>query len=349
MHDRAVLERRAGVSFVGARSYLDAQGPSYDGVLLAEVLDHFTDHEYKTEWDILAKLHGDAMCPALMERTHAQRSYDALQRIVALAAGSTEAGPAITVDIVVDRATFEHELDKATGGDPDPIPPWHAPNRRCEDSKGRVIDPRVVVGASLVGHVRRIVMSADGVVLDMGRRKRLFTGPLRDAVLAAARRCTYVGCQVPGPHCEADHLVPYSERGPTNARNGGPGCKHHNRWKNNGTRTFRDAKGLWHTFRPDGTEIGWPAIFTNFDHLEVALHALSPDRASLQTVISGGLEAFDGGDVAVGAHQHGTCAVGGAWLDHHHPAVGWRRTTDRRPPTPRRRQPVVEAIGLGQQ
>jgi hypothetical protein len=275
-HDRAILERRAGVSFVGARSYLDAQGTSYDGVLFAEVLQHYTDLEFQTEWDVLAKIHGDAMCAGLMERTHSQRAYDALQRIFALAAGSEEAGPDITVNIEVDLATFEHGVEAAAGGDPEPIPPSQAPNRRCEDSNGRVVDPRAVVAAALAGQVRRKVIGADGVVLDMGRRQRLFTGPLRDAVLGASRRCTYAGCRVPGPHCEADHLVPYSERGPTNARNGGPGCNHHNRWKNKGFRTFRDAKGLWHTFRPDGTEIGWPTIYANLEHLEGALLAHAP-------------------------------------------------------------------------
>jgi hypothetical protein len=28
--------------------------------------------------------------------------------------------------------------------------------------------------------------------------------------------------------------------------------------KNKGYRTWRDPDGLWHTYRPDGTELGWP-------------------------------------------------------------------------------------------
>lgn len=35
-------------------------------------------------------------------------------------------------------------------------------------------------------------------------------------------------------------------------------CDHHNPMKNKGYRTWRDADGLWHTYRPDGTELGWP-------------------------------------------------------------------------------------------
>ena len=82
-HDRAVLDRRAAVSFVGERAYLDAQGPSYDGVIFEEVLQHFVDLEWQTEWDLLAAIHGDAMHVGLMERTHSQRSFDALQRLFA--------------------------------------------------------------------------------------------------------------------------------------------------------------------------------------------------------------------------------------------------------------------------
>jgi hypothetical protein len=276
-HDRAVRDRRASVHFAGERSFLEAAGPAYDGVIFDEVLQHFTDLEWQTEWDILAAIHGDAMHAGLMERTHSQRCFDALQRIFATAAAGTDGtGPAVTVEIVIDQDTFEHQLDTMLGGHPDPIPPSHAVRRQCEDRQGRVLDPRAVVAATLVGQVRRKVINGEGVVLNLGRRQRLFTGPLRDAVLATARHCTHKGCLVPGHRCEADHLIPYSARGPTNADNGGPGCNHHNRWKNNGSRTLRDAKGLWHTYRPDGTEIGWPTIHTTLEHANVALFAHGP-------------------------------------------------------------------------
>ena len=51
---------------------------------------------------------------------------------------------------------------------------------------------------------------------------------------------------------------PHGRHGPTNVANGAPLCEHHNIWKNQGFRTWRDSHALWHTYRPDGTEIGWP-------------------------------------------------------------------------------------------
>jgi len=268
-HDRALLDRRASIRFISERSYLDAQGPAHDGVLFEAVLEHYVQIEWQHEWDILAAVHGDQMSPALMERTHSQRTFDALQRIFAAAATAPEAGAVgVTTNMVIDQETFEHQIAEDLGEDPEPIPPTHAPKRRCEDAKGRVLDPRAVTAAAVVGHVRRVVYGADGVVLNMGRRQRLFNGPQRDAVLMASRRCTFIGCSIPGHRCQADHLVPYGRGGPTDVANGGPGCGFHNPFKNNGTRTVRDHKGRWHTYRPDGTEIGWPTIRHNLARLQ---------------------------------------------------------------------------------
>ncbi|MEN9644670.1 MAG: hypothetical protein RL238_1339 [Actinomycetota bacterium] len=273
-HDRAILDRRAGVRFVGEQAFRDAAGSAFDGVLFDEVLTHYTQLEWQLEWDILSAVHGDQMCPALMERTHAQRTYDALQRIFATAAGGAEGkGPAVTIDVIIDQATFEHQLAELAGETPDPLPVSHAAQRRCQDTRGRLVDPRAVVGASLVGYVRRLVIGADGVALDMGRRKRLFTGALREAVLlAGGGRCGHPGCGLPGHLCQADHTVPASRGGSTSARNGGPECEPHNLWKNNGGWTMRDRKGRWRTFRPDGTEIGWPVIRTTYTGLQHLRH-----------------------------------------------------------------------------
>jgi hypothetical protein len=75
---------------------------------------------------------------------------------------------------------------------------------------------------------------------------------------------------MPASRCEADHVLPYSQAGPTSTRNGGPVCNHHNRWKTRGYRTWRDPEGFWHTYRPDGTEIGWAVRRLTIDQLATA-------------------------------------------------------------------------------
>jgi len=61
--------------------------------------------------------------------------------------------------------------------------------RGCVTDGGVVVDAYDMVIAAATGHVRRVVLDSAGVVVDTGRKQRLFTGPLREAVLDSGRRC----------------------------------------------------------------------------------------------------------------------------------------------------------------
>ena len=52
-----------------------------------------------------------------------------------------------------------------------------------------------------------MVVDSAGVVINMGRRQRLFTGNAREAVLLQSSRCVVAGCATPIRRCEADHLT----------------------------------------------------------------------------------------------------------------------------------------------
>ena len=113
------------------------------------------------------------------------------------------------------------------------------------------------VANALVGHVRRVVIDAEGTVIDLSRRRRLFTGAAALAVKLASSECYWPGCHVPVTDCQSDHLIPWADHGggSTNPGNGGPACGRHNRMKERGFTAWRDPAGQWHTYRPDGTEI----------------------------------------------------------------------------------------------
>ncbi len=258
--ERAHDNRRAHIGVVGNECFLDGAGGATQGVQLKEILDAFAHSEWVADWDDGVLQHGEQMCPGLMSRTDAQRRFDALFAIFHAAASMTgdSTGTAVTVNLLVGLGAFEHHLEKALGGEPAPLDP-NDPMNRCETDSGVVIDPWDALIAAATGHVRRVVLDSAGVVVDMGRKQRLFTGPMREAVLLSSRRCTRGGCTVPANHCEADHMLPWSQAGPTSTRNGGPQCDHHNRWKTRGYRTWRDPDGHWHHYRPDGTELGWRA------------------------------------------------------------------------------------------
>ena len=131
-------------------------------------------------------------------------------------------------------------------------------HRRCETTTGVRMDPTDVVEAAIVGHVRRVVIDSAGVVVEMGRKRRLFTGAAREAVLLADSRCIWGACGVAAEHCQIDHSLEWARDGTTDPRNGGPGCGRHNRFKNRGYTVHRQPDGTWLILRPDGTPITHP-------------------------------------------------------------------------------------------
>ncbi|WP_421120096.1 hypothetical protein ACE2AJ_01725 [Aquihabitans daechungensis] len=149
------------------------------------------------------------------------------------------------------------ESESESEGEPADGEPGGLVGFRCSTIDGRPLDPAEVVVATLIGHIRRVVVGTDGVVLDMGRKARCFTGARQLAVRLADRSCTWTGCDVPASECQCDHLDPYNgpDKGRTNPANGAPACGRHNRFKEHGFTVTRDPRGRWHIHRPDGTEI----------------------------------------------------------------------------------------------
>ncbi len=113
--------------------------------------------------------------------------------------------------------------------------------------------------ASLHGHLRGVVFAASGEVIDLGRRRRWFTGAARQAVQLSSHRCLWPGCAVTVARCQIDHVTDWQHHGHTRPANGAVLCGHHNRSKNHGYSVRRDPNGNWHTYRPDGSEIGDPS------------------------------------------------------------------------------------------
>ena len=78
----------------------------------------------------------------------------------------------------------------------------------CHTASGVPVDPPDLVIAALIGNIRNVVTDSTGRVIDLGRKQRLFTGAVREAVLLSGNRCCWPGCEQTGPFLQIDHLTP---------------------------------------------------------------------------------------------------------------------------------------------
>jgi hypothetical protein len=233
-------------------------GGTLQGEAAKEIFDRFVQAEFDKDWAAVQKQHGAAAHASLMPRTAAQRRFDAFMAVFEQAV-STPPGsvpPEPVVNVLTDPVTFARILARVFGIEPQPCPDVPLEQRRCETANGHVLAPVEVAAAILAGHVRRVVCDSAGVVIDLGRKQRLFTGNARVAAHMGIARCIWPGCDTPAARCQTDHLTPWSESGTTSPDDGAPCCPRHNLFKHNrGYWITRDRAGGFHVHRPDGTEI----------------------------------------------------------------------------------------------
>ena len=210
--DDAIEHRDAHVSDVGGMVDITAHGG--DGLTTAELMaihQRFTEAEYRADVEARRVEFGDDADQHPLPRTVGQRRFDALVTIFRRAAAAKGLGTTgdPLVNVVVDAATWsrvlaESGLAPTTSLDGQPIDPFTGLARpsdlldelvgsseslnpfRCETSSGVTLHPHDVLRAALAGHVRRVVVDAAGVAIDMGRRRGCSRVGARGSEVAAA-------------------------------------------------------------------------------------------------------------------------------------------------------------------
>ena len=196
-----------------------------------EALRRIEKELFDADWQLAKNDHGDAVTLAHLWRTPAQRRADALVEMAKRSVSAPADGlrPLPLVILHSDTDTFEQALARLLRTAP-PTP--LGTDRLCELDDGTVITPTQMIEEAAGGHVRRLVYQAPGVILEYGRKVRLFKGALRQAIQARDRQCVHDGCEVPARHCEIDHIIEWDAGGPTDHRNGRARCSYHHRnWK----------------------------------------------------------------------------------------------------------------------
>ena len=104
--------------------------------------------------------------------------------------------------------------------------------------------------------IARVVLSAAGEVLDVGREKRLFTPAQTRAVVARDRTCRYPGCSDTLVHGQIHHALPWQAGGKTNLTNAILLCWHHHALVHRDMISIRHHDGGFVFTRADGAVIG---------------------------------------------------------------------------------------------
>jgi hypothetical protein len=93
--------------------------------------------------------------------------------------------------------------------------------------------------------------SADGSVLDVGRRSRTVPTPIRRALMSRDSRCCFPGCSA--RRCDAHHVRHWADGGATSLDNLVLLCRrHHTLVHEGGIRVERNALGVYSFVRSDG-------------------------------------------------------------------------------------------------
>jgi hypothetical protein len=273
----AIEHRTARVSDIADAVDISASGGDpITACRLVAIFEGFVQREFDRDVEARRVEFGDDAESHPLPRTAAQRRFDALANIMERAAGAP-ADDGRRVDTVVNVIIDERSLDDAftrSGLLPDGSPveldddtlgavidaaasdPTGWVDRRCETDTGQPVHPLVALRAAVGAYIRRVVVDSDGIVVDHGRRQRLFAGPAREAAKLLVRRCGHPGCNVPVRFAEVDHLDEWFDGGRTDQRNSGIRCRSHNRFKHRERwRTHRDAGGRQFSIRPDGTVV----------------------------------------------------------------------------------------------
>jgi len=180
------------------------------GTIVADELGRLERQMFEADWAQARCELGREPTTSDLSRTFAQRRADALVEMATRSRTAPADGrrPSPLFTVLVGYETIH--------------------GRTCELANGTVLAPGALVSWLDQAYIERAVFGL-GRRVEISPTSRLFTGATRRAVQLRDRECTHPFCDKPGGDCEVDHVVPFSEGGPTIQENGRLLCDFHNR------------------------------------------------------------------------------------------------------------------------
>ncbi|MEU8179253.1 DUF222 domain-containing protein [Micromonospora sp. NPDC049047] len=161
------------------------------------------------------------------QRSPGQRRHDALGDVcrLALRTGELPENGGDPAQIVV-TTSFDGLTGQLGGGTLD---------------TGLHLTPEAVRHLACDAAILPAVLGGAGQPLDLGRQRRLITGPLRRALVLRDRGCAFPGCDRPPRWCDAHHIHHWADGGTTSLTNAVLLCGHHHRHLHHSDWTVRLA------------------------------------------------------------------------------------------------------------
>lgn len=219
----AQLEARNAsvVTAPDAMVLIRAQLDPIAGSIFLETFRMVKQELFLLDWEAARAIHGDDISIDKLARTDAQRGADALEVIAKrcqMVNGDVSDihGPKPLITVLVGEDTL---------------------NNLCETEAGTVLDPNHLIRILDKAEIERVVFDTPSRVLDVGERRRFFTGATRRAVQVRDRECAHPSCHAPVTNADIDHILEHSKDGLTVQANGRVLCKWHHRWRHKQDRT----------------------------------------------------------------------------------------------------------------
>ncbi|WP_100813510.1 HNH endonuclease signature motif containing protein [Microbacterium lacus] len=189
-------------------------------------------------------------------RTRAQRQHDALAAILGVAARAAESpsigGSAPTLLVTISASELERRdgfglLDAA-----------HLSDDMGADAVAQPIPATFARQVACSGGIQRLVLDANGRIIELGGPQRVFTAHQRRAIIARDGGCVIPGCHVPSAWCEVHHATDHARGGPTHTDNGVLLCWFHHRTLETSGWEVRMRNGVPETRAPAWVEARRP-------------------------------------------------------------------------------------------
>jgi hypothetical protein len=182
------------------------------GAIVAKELKRIEEELFQADWAEAKERLGRDPHADELARTPAQRRADAMIEMATRSATAPADGrrPEPLFTVLIDYPTFLGRISQL--------------------EQGPVVTPGSLIPWLDAATFERIVFGPDNRA-ECSKTSRLFTGATRRAIEVRDLECQHEFCDLSAEKCQIDHIVPFSEGGPTVQDNGQALCGRHNRMR----------------------------------------------------------------------------------------------------------------------